>query len=84
MEADDLDDVLLLLLDPEAAQSETAKTGRITKRIASMVGSSRFWPEREGPNGLGSAVLLLEELACSGVCLGLGVVRVSLYLHFKK
>ena len=61
MEAEDLDEVLFVLLEPVKAK----ESARVTKRIGAMVGAARFWPEREGPNGEGSAVLLLEELVPS-------------------
>ena len=64
LEADDLDAVLYLLLEPEAAM-KTGGGGKITKRIAELVNNARFWPEGEGPGGQGSAVLLLEELVPS-------------------
>ena len=61
MEADDLDAVLFGLLEP----SKAAESGKLTRRIAELLQKSRFWPEGEGPNGSGSAVLLLEELVPS-------------------
>jgi hypothetical protein len=63
LEADDLDAVLFCLLDPENAAKATGKAGsKISTRVAKMVAASSFWPDGEGPNGHGSAVLLLEEL----------------------
>ena len=51
MEAEDLDNVLLLLLDPEAAKEQTAKSGRITKRIATLR------REPDAPTGFGPRIL---------------------------
>jgi hypothetical protein len=60
-DADDLDEVLFCLLDPD----EAAKSTRVSKRARSLVAAARFWPEGEGPHGQGAAVLLLEELVSS-------------------
>ena len=61
-EAGGLGSLPCAMLDPEQAREETGKAQKVSRRVAQLVASSRFWPEGEGPQGAGSAVLLLEAL----------------------